>query len=74
MVDISKIKSVTREAREYFAGEKASEVAKSIAIIVSSPVSRVIGNFLIGLNKPSYPIKLFTKVKEAEDWLKQFLI
>ena len=51
IVDISKVKSVTREAREYFSGEKASEVTTGIAVIVGSPVSRVIGNFLIGLNK-----------------------
>ncbi|MFW9873286.1 MAG: hypothetical protein ACFFG0_09305 [Candidatus Thorarchaeota archaeon] len=73
IVDISKIKSVTREAREYFASEKAAEVTTGIAVIVGSPVSKIVGNFLIGLNKPNYPIKLFTSEKKAKEWLQQFI-
>jgi hypothetical protein len=73
LVDISKIKSTTREAREHFKGGTGSKNIKSVALIVGSPVSRVIGNFLIGINKPEYPIKLFSKIDEAIDWLEQFL-
>lgn len=72
LVDISKIKSASREARDFFKQETGSEIIKSVALIIGSPVSKVIGNFLIGLNKPSYPIKLFTSEKEAEGWLRQF--
>ena len=67
------IKSVDREARQYFAGEEASRVTRASAILVGSPVARVVGSFFVGLNKPSFPVRLFTSESEAIEWLKGFL-
>ncbi|MDH5682649.1 MAG: hypothetical protein OEZ36_13750 [Spirochaetota bacterium] len=35
----------------------------------NSPISRVIGNFFLGLNRPLFPVKLFTEKNEASKWL-----
>ena len=43
------------------------------AIIVDSPVSRLIGSFFLGLNKPPFPTKLFTSEADAVEWLKGYL-
>lgn len=71
-IDISRIKSASRGAREYFAGSEASKRTTVMAILVGSSTSRVIGNFFLGLNKPKYPIKLFCSEKKALDWLKSY--
>jgi hypothetical protein len=71
--DISNVKSVSREAREYFAGEETAKVISAIGLLINSPVSRVIGNFYLSLNKPPFPVKLFISEKKAIRWLKTFL-
>ena len=71
LVDIRALRSVSAEARSYFAGEE--EAVCAIAGIIGSPLSRIISNFFLGLNKPSYPFKLFTSEEEALKWLRGFL-
>ena len=73
LVDIRGVKSVSAEARNYFAGEELAEAVCAIAGIIGSPLSRIMGNFFLGLNKPSFPSKLFTSEEEALIWLRGFL-
>lgn len=69
-IDIRRVRAVNREARELFGSEEASRWVTAVALLVGSPVSRVIGNFLLGLNKLGVPIQLFTSESSAIDWLK----
>jgi len=69
LADIREIKSVTREARLYFVGEVAARIVKAQAVMVGSPLSRVIGNFY-GLYGVPYPIRLFTVEDKAVAWLR----
>lgn len=71
--EMSAIRSADRAAREEVASPYGQEQIKALAIIIRSPVSRVLGNFFIGLNKPSFPTRLFTNYDEAKAWLAQFL-
>ena len=64
--DIRNLRSQSREARALYA---ASPIATAVALIVPNPVSRVIGSFYLGLNKPSVPTKLFKSEAEARVWL-----
>lgn len=73
LVDLRKIKSMSREARLYYAGEETAKVESAAALLVDSAVSRVIGNMFMGLNKPIIPTRLFTSEEEALQWLKGFL-
>lgn len=74
LLDMSKIKSMDRGARDYYARSDKREGSElAVALLVKSPISRVIGNFFMGLNKPSLPSKLFTDENKALDWLKTFL-
>ncbi len=72
MIDLRAIKSITREARTYFAGNEAGELAEACAILIGSAGSRVIGNFFLGLNKPTFPTRLFSSEDKALAWLKEF--
>jgi len=73
LVDIRKVKSQDRKSRQLFAGKKSDKIMIATGLIIGSPLSRVIGNFFLGLNKPQRPVKLFTSENEAIEWLKQFL-
>jgi len=72
-VDTKTMKSLAREARKYYAGEEAARVASAVAIIVGTPVSRVLGNFYLGLSNPYLPSRLFSSEEEALKWLKGYL-
>ncbi len=72
-VDTKTMKSLAREARQYYAGEEAAMVASAVAIIVGTPVSRVLGNFYLGLSNPHLPSRLFSSEEEALTWLKEYL-
>lgn len=73
LVDSRNINSITKEARDHFAMRGRSPGVTAIAILIASPVSRLIGNFYMGLNKPVVPTKLFTEEDKAMRWLGKFL-
>ena len=73
LVDLRAIKSIDRDAREYYGRGDQAEVIAAAALLISSPISRVIGNFILALNTPRIPAKIFTSEAEALDWLRGFL-
>ena len=69
LVDLRGIKAQTREARQYFVSEEAARVSAAVALLVGSPVSRVVGNFFLRLNVQRTPTELFTSEEDAIAWL-----
>ena len=72
-VDTKTMKSISREARHFYAGDEAAACASAVALIVGTPVSKVLANFYLGLSNPRLPSRLFTDEAEALAWLKGFL-
>lgn len=72
LIDTRTMKSITRDARHYYAGVEAARVASAAAILVGTPVSEVLGNFYIGLSNPHLPSRLFASEDEALAWLKEY--
>jgi hypothetical protein len=73
MIDSRGIKSMSRDARNQFSTKGRETYVLAFAIIISSPISRIIGNFFMGINKPAVPTRLFEDEIEAEKWLKHYL-
>ena len=73
MIDSRGIKSMTRDARNQFSTKGRETHVLALGIIISSSVSRVIGNFFMGINKPAIPTRLFDNEIEAQKWLKSYL-
>jgi hypothetical protein len=73
LVDLRGIRSQTAEARALFAGPAAADVSIAVALLIDSPVSRVVGNFFLGFNRPLTATRLFTDEAEARTWLTTFL-
>ncbi len=74
LIDARGIKSITRDARNFFTtnGRKTNTLA--FAILIDSSVSKVVGNFFLGINKPAVPTKLFSDEDSAVEWLKKFRV
>lgn len=73
LVDMVAQKSITFEAREFYSDEARGSEGSALALLVGSPVSRVIGSVMIRISKPVLPIKLFTSEGDAIEWLRGFL-
>jgi hypothetical protein len=73
LIDARDIHSITREAREFFTTRGRDTGINCMAVIIRSSISRVIGNFFMGINKPAVPTRLFENETEAEKWLKSYL-
>jgi hypothetical protein len=65
MQDVARI---DREARTFFASDAYLRLSYQTALVVSSPVSRVIGNFFVGLNRLKYPCRVFDDQERAVAW------
>ncbi|MEZ4381885.1 MAG: hypothetical protein R3A79_11070 [Nannocystaceae bacterium] len=63
--------SATREAREYYAGPENAKVVLAVALLVRSAISRMMGNFFLGMNRTIFPLKLFAEPEPALEWLRQ---
>ena len=72
LVDMTELTKTSKEVRDYFANERTAAVQCATALLIRSPVSRVIGTFFMGLNKPISPTRLFTDPQEAIQWLHTF--
>lgn len=73
LIDLRPIRSQTSEARAVFAGPDATVFTKACALVIANPLSRVLGNFYLGFNRPQSPTRLFNSIADAEAWLTTFL-
>ena len=73
LIDARNIKSISKEARDNFSIKNRDTNINSFAVIIESPLSKIIGNFFMDLNKPSVPARLFNSEEDAVVWLKQYL-
>jgi len=73
LIDARQVKSMDKDARKHFSINNRETKITSFAIMVKSPLSRVIGNFFMGLNKPTVPARLFDNESLAIKWLKTYL-
>ena len=72
LVDMRELSSATREARSYSA-EDSAQHRLALPILIGSPISKVVGSFLLRVNRPSCPTQLFAVEAEAVAWLKSYL-
>lgn len=72
LIDMTAVTEISKQARDYFANERTASIQRATALLIGSPVSRVIGNFFMGLNRPISPTRLFTDPHKAIQWLHTF--
>ena len=69
--DFRGAKSVSKEARDYLAKE-GSILLQSVAVLVESPVTRIIANFYLRINQPKVPTRMFTQKENAVKYLEEY--
>lgn len=72
VIDISLVRSSSKEARDLLASKKGCEGISRAAILIDSIVGQMLGTFFMYVHKPLIPSKIFTDEKEAKKWLSQF--
>jgi hypothetical protein len=72
LADIRKWKSMTRDARTFYGG--ATDTFSALALLVSSPATRMTANFFMGLNRPNVPTQMFNDEAEALRWLRRYAV
>jgi hypothetical protein len=71
LMDIRTLRALPHEVRTYFTRPEHVEVHRAVALLVGSPLSRAIGNFFLGFNKPAMPMRLFSDEESALEWLRR---
>jgi hypothetical protein len=69
LVDMTRIEGESRAARLHFVSDEAVATYSAVAMLVASPVSRVVGTFFLRLLEHKAPTRLFTDEVAAIDWL-----
>ena len=69
LTDIREMRSTGVLQMRYANDAEVIAVTGKLAVLVASPVSRMIGNMFLGLAKPPYPTRLFTDEGEAVAWV-----
>ena len=69
LVDARGVHSQSREARLYFNGPEAEATTVALALLIDSPVSRVIVNFFVHVSKQRVPTAVFSNQDAAIAWL-----
>ncbi len=74
LIDAKYAKPNTPQERKE-AAEMLPKLVKAMAIIVHNALGRLAINLFIGLEKPTYPMKIFKPGEEdkAVEWLKKYL-
>jgi len=70
ITDFQKLKkAIPKEVRELVIGNLKKYLIAS-AVVVGTPLSRIIINLAFSFQRTAYPRKIFTDAKKAEKWLR----
>lgn len=69
LVDTRGVRAQSKEARQYFMSPEAERRVCAVALLVGSPVSRVIANFFLRMGEPSIPTQVFSDFDAARAWV-----
>ena len=64
---------LNKEVRDFYGTDEGLKNCKSFTFIVDTAFSRVVANFFMGFKKLPIPIRMFSSVKEAIEWSKQYV-
>src|SRR5688500_3230893 len=73
LMSVLKIKGISNESREYFDNVGDSHIMAN-AMLIKSPIMKMISNFYIRVNKPRKPTKMFIIPRFVQTTLMVFLI
>jgi len=71
LVDLGNMLTQSHESRKCYVSHPLTKTFDRVALLLKNPVTRTIGNFFLGIDKPLIPLKLFTDEGKALKWLRK---
>ena len=65
--------SMDKHARDFLSSDDGVKGIRASAIISSSVVNSMLVNFILKISRPNLPVKVFTDLTVAEQWLNSFV-
>ncbi|MBT6029504.1 MAG: hypothetical protein HOH13_04315 [Crocinitomicaceae bacterium] len=72
LVEAGKLNFCDEESRKWSTSKEASDPIIALALLINSLPQKLIANFIVNVQKPRIPTKVFTTKKDAESWLLSF--
>ncbi len=72
IVDLTSNPNSSLDAKNHGKSEEFAEITTAMALLVDGYMSKFIGNFFLGFDKPNYHVKLFSDKASAKKWLLGF--
>jgi len=69
LVHFKNLVGMDKVSRKFVNTDEMIQSHKACAMFVSNPLSKLIANFFLGINKPNFIISSFTNVDAAKKWL-----
>ena len=66
--------SIDRAARQYLSSAEGTAGLSASAIVANSPFHLFLGNFFTTVNQTKMPVKIFSDMEQAKEWLQQFKV
>lgn len=77
LIDMTRVKTASKEARDFLGSEEGSELLLASALVVETPLSSFLANFFTRINiiKPLIPLRVFPSrdKSKAITWLREYL-
>jgi hypothetical protein len=70
--DVTDAPPANKAVREY-AAKETPHVVKALALITNSTFSRLLAELFMLVQKPPYPVKLFSNEESGRQWLEDYL-
>lgn len=61
------------DAGKYISSKEPTQLLTAAAVITKTRLEQTLGRMFLRINKPNYPVRLFTSEADAEKWLKIYL-
>jgi len=71
-MDLTHVKSATKEARDYYGDFEIDGPVKAVAVFTPSFLTKIMGSFFINFTRPKVPCKIFSTKESALHWLNGF--
>ena len=70
LLDTRASRGLDRDARLHYVRPEAAQELAALALLIDSQMGRMFGNFFMHVNRPPFPLRLFTAEADAITWLK----
>lgn len=71
LINVGEFTLPNKAAREASSSEKGCEYKIADAFVVKTMAQRIMANMMIKINIPAVPTKVFSSIKDAENWINQ---